>query len=79
MPPVLYEVHLRQQPEYQQNLHQAKVDEPIEPFTGGRVFYQASFWPARSIDNSKIEKGKLVLVIQRIGITLLVKTLQLTQ
>jgi len=73
MPPVLSEAHLSQQPRYQQNLLQAKVDEPIEPFTGGRVFYQASFWPARSIDNSKIEKGELVLVIERVGITLLVK------
>ncbi|PSB05222.1 hypothetical protein C7293_12690 [filamentous cyanobacterium CCT1] len=73
MPPALSEAHVGQQPGYQQNLLQGKVDEPIEPFTGGRVFYQASFWPARSIDNSKIEKGELVLVIDRVGITLLVK------
>jgi membrane protein implicated in regulation of membrane protease activity len=51
----------------------AKVDEPIEPISGGRVCYQGSLWPAQALSNLTIEKDKFVLVTGTVGITLLVE------
>lgn len=54
-------------------LNLAKVDEPIEPISGGRVCYQGSVWPAQAFGDLTIEKDKFVLVTGTVGITLLVE------
>ncbi|MGF1497048.1 MAG: NfeD family protein [Elainellaceae cyanobacterium] len=52
-----------------------KVDKAIAPFSVGRVYFQASFWPAQLAEptcQTTLGSGEVVRVIGRDGLILLV-------
>ncbi|MEO1069830.1 MAG: NfeD family protein [Cyanobacteria bacterium J06638_6] len=54
------------------------VERTITPSTPGRVYFRASYWPARFFQtdaNSELSPGAPVEVVDRDGLTLLVKPL----
>ena len=51
---------------------EAIVDETIYPHRSGRVYFQASWWPARCEEEIILEAGKTVYVVGIYNITLLV-------
>ena len=54
------------------------VERTITPSTPGRVYFQASYWPARFFQpdaSSDLHPGAPVEVVDRDGLTLLVKPL----
>jgi membrane protein implicated in regulation of membrane protease activity len=53
------------------------VERTITPSTPGRVYFQASYWPARLSQPgvNDLPPGTLVEVVDRKGLTLLVKPL----
>lgn len=58
------------------NLHRrAIVMDPITPDHPGRIKYQGTWWTAISQEGSTIPPQTVVLVVDRIGLTLVVKGL----
>ncbi|MDF0553031.1 NfeD family protein [Kamptonema sp. UHCC 0994] len=51
---------------------EAIVDEPIYPRRSGRVYFQATWWPARCEQEITLEPGEIVYVVGIYNITLLV-------
>lgn len=53
--------------------YEAIVDETIQPGKQGRVWFQASWWPARCEQNVTLAPNAVVYVVGRRNITLLVQ------
>ncbi|MCG8361720.1 MAG: NfeD family protein [Pseudanabaenales cyanobacterium] len=54
----------------------ARVEKTITPGCGGRVYFQATYWPARFYQSDcqlTVLPGDLVTIVGRQGLTLLVK------
>lgn len=51
---------------------EAIVDEAIYPRRSGRVYFQATWWPARCEQEITLEPGEIVYVVGIYNITLLV-------
>jgi len=52
---------------------EAIVDEAIYPHRSGRVYFQATWWPARCEKEITLETGDIVYVVGIYNITLLVE------
>jgi membrane protein implicated in regulation of membrane protease activity len=52
---------------------EAIVDETIHPRRSGRVYFQATWWPARCEKEITLETGDIVYVVGIYNITLLVE------
>jgi membrane protein implicated in regulation of membrane protease activity len=52
---------------------EAIVDETISPHRSGRVYFQATWWPARCEKEITLETGDIVYVVGIYNITLLVE------
>ena len=53
----------------------ARVERTINGFFSGRVYFQATYWPARLLNpqfSDKLLPGTMVIVVGREGLTLLV-------
>ena len=56
----------------------AEVMVDLDPYRGGRIAYQSTFWPAQSVDSigsGSIPRGSQVKVVGRVGLTQLVRPL----
>ena len=56
----------------------AEVMVAIEPFRGGRIAYQSTFWPAQYVNSNygdTIPRGSRVKVVGRVGLIQLVAPL----
>lgn len=49
------------------------VEQPIYPDRKGRVYFNATWWPARCAENAILEPGKIVHVVKIENITLWVE------
>jgi len=55
---------------------QGFVDQVVTPFRSGRVYFQATYWPARLSQTStskKLPPGAPVEIVGREGLTLLIQ------